>query len=274
MAPTMYIVYLRFNGEIIYGQNGAEYQGSQMKFIRVHRGISFVELETKIFNALQLDNQSHRITVTYRCPQEVISPHINYMTLLITDDDGVNLMFDMLDATPELKGIELYISVEDCVGEGAEPLTQDDGDGLEAEDCVGEDVQQMTVDDTAPFTQPSTVGGCTPQLHEIPTSVEDCGPSTRHEYVPLEVNPLHGVHDMMMLEFTADDEEENTDYDNDAYFDDDDNDAYLMMMMMMMRQLMFIMTKLMMWSLASNPNPHRLLQTHGIISMTLPSMMR
>jgi hypothetical protein len=63
---------------------------------------------------------------------------------------------------PELKGIELYINVEDCVGEGAEPLTQDYSDGLEAEDCVGEDVQQMTVDDTAPFTQPYTVGGCTP----------------------------------------------------------------------------------------------------------------
>jgi hypothetical protein len=100
------------------------------------------------------------------------------MTLLITDEDGVNLMFDMLDATHELKGIELYISVEDCVGEGVEPFTQDYGDGLEAEDCVGEDVEQMTVDDTAPFTQPSIVGGCTPQLHEIPTSVEDCGPST------------------------------------------------------------------------------------------------
>jgi hypothetical protein len=226
MAPTMYIVYLCFNGEIIYGQHGAEYQGSQMKFIRVHRGISFVELETKIFNALQLDNQSHRITVTYRCPQEVISPHINYMTLLITDDDGVNLMFDMLDATPELKGIELYISVEDCVGEGVEPLTQDDGDGLVAEDCVGEDVQQMTVHDTAPSTQPSTLGRCTPQVHEIRTSVEDCGPSTRHEYVPYEVNPLAGVHDTMMLECTADDEEENADYDNDSYFDDDDNELY------------------------------------------------
>ena len=130
----------------------------------------------------------------------------------------------------------------------------------------------MTVDDTARFTQPSTIGGCTLQLHEILTSVEDCGPNTQHEYVPLEVNPLHGVHDMMMLEFTTDDEEENTDYDNDAYFDDDDNDVYLMMMMM--RQLMFIMTKLMMWSLASNPNPHREQLTHEIISMTLPSMMR
>jgi hypothetical protein len=79
MVPTMYIVCLRFDREIIYGQNGAEYQGLYMKFIRVHRGISFVELEKKIFNALQLDNQSHRITVTYRCPQEVISPHIIYM---------------------------------------------------------------------------------------------------------------------------------------------------------------------------------------------------
>ena len=39
MAPTMYIVYLRFNGEIIYGQHGAEYQGSQMKFIQVIVGL-------------------------------------------------------------------------------------------------------------------------------------------------------------------------------------------------------------------------------------------
>jgi hypothetical protein len=107
-----------------------------------------------------------------------------------------------------------------CVGEGAEPLTEDYDDGLKAEDCVGKDVQQMTVDDTARFTQPSTVGGCTPQLHEIPTSLEDFGPSTRHEYVLLEINLLHGVHNMMIVEFTDDDEEENTHYDNDVYDDD------------------------------------------------------
>jgi hypothetical protein len=75
MAPTMYIVYFRFNGEIIYGQNGAEYQSLQMKFIRVHRGISFVEFETKIFNALQLDNQSQRIIVTYRCSRGDFTSH-------------------------------------------------------------------------------------------------------------------------------------------------------------------------------------------------------
>jgi superfamily II helicase len=143
-----------------------------------------------------------------------------------------------------------------CVGEGAEPLIEDYGDGLKAEDCVGKNVQQMTVDDTACFTQPSIVGGCTPQLHEIPTLVEDCGPSTRHEYVLLEVNPLHGVHDMMIVEFTDDAEEENTDYDNDVYDDDDDihNDEVD--------------------DIASNPNPYHLLKTHGIISMTLRIMMR
>ena len=48
----------------------------------------------------------------------------------------------------------------------------------------------MTVNDTARFTQPSTVRGCKPQLYEIPTSVEDCGLSTQHEYVSLEVNPF------------------------------------------------------------------------------------
>jgi DUF4097 and DUF4098 domain-containing protein YvlB len=80
----------------------------------------------------------------------------------------------------------------------------------------------MTVDGIARFIQPSTVGGCTPQLHEIPTLVEDCGPSTRHEYVPLEANPLHGVQDMMMVEFNDEEEEENTDYDDD----DDDDDVH------------------------------------------------
>ncbi len=158
MAPTMYNVYLRFNREIIHGQNGAEYQGSQMKFILVQHEVSFVKLETKIFNALQLDNQSHRITITYRYPHEVISPHIFYMTLLITGDDSVNLMFDMLAATSELKGIELYISVEDYVGEGVEPLIEDCGQGSQADDCVGEDVQHMTMDNYHGFTQPFTVG--------------------------------------------------------------------------------------------------------------------
>ena len=109
------------------------------------------------------------------------------------------------------------------------------------------------MDDTARFTQPSTIEGCTPQLHEIPTSVEDCGPSIRHEYVPLEVNPLHGVHDMMMVEFTADDEEENTDYDNDAYFDDDDETTDVHN-----NEVDDVVPSL-------KPNPHRLLQTHGII---------
>ena len=45
------------------------------------------------------------------------------------------------------------------------------------------------------------------------------------EYVPLEVNLLHGVHDIIMVEFTADDEKENADYENDAYFDDDDDET-------------------------------------------------
>jgi hypothetical protein len=187
----------------------------------------------------------------------VISPHIIYITLLTTDDDGVNLIFDMLDATPELKGIELYISVEDYVGKGAEPLTEDYGDGLEAEDCVGKDVQQMTVDNTARFTQPSTVEGCTPQLHEIPTSVEDYSPSTRHKYVPLEVNPLHGVHNMMVVEFTDDDEEENTDYDNNVYDDDDDDDVHN-------DEVDDVVPSL-------KPKSKK---THGIISMTFQIMMR
>ncbi len=54
--------------------------------------------------------------------------------------------------------------------------------------------------------------------------MEDCGPNTRHEYVLFEVNPLHGVHDMMMVGFN-DDDEEDSDYDHDTYFDSDNSDV-------------------------------------------------
>ena len=97
MAPIQYNIYINFNGEIVHGQNGVEYQDRNMKIIRVKHGIKFSEWERTIISALQLGKKSHGISITYRCPQEIHRDRIIYMPLLITDNNGVNLKFDVID---------------------------------------------------------------------------------------------------------------------------------------------------------------------------------
>ena len=110
MAPVT--VYICYNGEIIFGSDhGVQYEGMHMKIIQVKQGISFKKLQRKIFNALELDHHSNVITITFRCPQEILSQRVVYMPMLINDDNAFNHMFDVLNETPQLKGVELYIII-------------------------------------------------------------------------------------------------------------------------------------------------------------------
>jgi hypothetical protein len=80
MAPIT--IYIRYNGEIIYDSiHGVQYEGMQMKNIRVKRGISFKKLRRKIFNTLKLDNHSNAITITFRSPHAILSHNIFYMPM-------------------------------------------------------------------------------------------------------------------------------------------------------------------------------------------------
>ena len=109
MAPvTVYICYK----EIIFGSDhGVQYEGMYMKIIQVKQGISFKKSRKKIFNALELDHHSNVITITFRCPQEILSQRVVYMPILINDDNTVNHMFDVLNETLQLKSVELYITI-------------------------------------------------------------------------------------------------------------------------------------------------------------------
>ena len=110
MAPVT--VYIHYNGEIIFcGDYGVQYEGMHMKIIQVKQGISFKKLQRKIFNALELDHHSNVITITFCCPQEILSQCVVYMPILINDDNTVNHMFDVLNEMPQLKDVELYIII-------------------------------------------------------------------------------------------------------------------------------------------------------------------
>ena len=80
MAPVT--VYIHYNGEIIFcGDYGVQYEGMHMKIIRVKQGISFKKLRRKIFSALELDHHSNVITITFCCPQEILSQRVVYMPI-------------------------------------------------------------------------------------------------------------------------------------------------------------------------------------------------
>ena len=110
MAPIT--IYICYNREIIYDSiHGVQYEGMQMKNIRVKRGISFKKLRRKIFNTLELDNHFNAITITFCSLKAILSHNIFYMPMLINGDNDVNFMFDMLDRMPQLIGVELYIII-------------------------------------------------------------------------------------------------------------------------------------------------------------------
>uniref|UniRef100_A0A2N9EMB2 SWIM-type domain-containing protein n=1 Tax=Fagus sylvatica TaxID=28930 RepID=A0A2N9EMB2_FAGSY len=93
------------------------------------------------------------MTITYQHPHIILNNIAQFIPVLITSDDDVNLIFYVHNAWPQLAVIELYIVVE--------PITQHDL--------------------TQPLITPS---------HEGQTLTEECGPSNQHHYVPSEQSHL------------------------------------------------------------------------------------
>jgi hypothetical protein len=205
MAPIIF--YVHYNGEITYGNEGLQYQGQDAKstVIRLKKKINFKKLRKKICSALELDHHYHSITITFRCPSQILENIVKFMPILIRGDDDVNLMFEMMEVRTQFTFYELYITME--------PITQH----------------------------------TTRDLHQTP--VEECGPSSRHEYVPFEQSHLNvevpmiaqGVQDDHLNAFMErvwiesghdinmeHDEDEDTDIErliiNGGVGDDDDDD--------------------------------------------------
>uniref|UniRef100_A0A2N9IC04 Transposase MuDR plant domain-containing protein n=1 Tax=Fagus sylvatica TaxID=28930 RepID=A0A2N9IC04_FAGSY len=114
------------------------------------------------------------LLLLFRSPQAILSHNIFYMPMLINGDNDVNFMFDVLDAMPQLIGVELYITITPQLV-GVDLLNIEDAQHANLEGYGGEDLQG----DYNVLIQPLN----TP-CYDIPTPLEERGGSNyRHEHL-------------------------------------------------------------------------------------------
>ena len=118
---------------------------------------------------LDLDRRLHDIKIIYRAPHAVFSDHIVFMPIEIKGVKHVKIMFDRINSTPQLKAVELYISVEPRIEVGGEDVQQTTLEG-----GGGEEFQSLHVDNYPILTPCTTVGGYAPPCQETPTPMEIC----------------------------------------------------------------------------------------------------
>ena len=185
MTSSRSVLYVHFNGRMTYGENGVGYEGNDVKFIQVNNDITFFELKRRLITKLQLANQAEDIKITYRYPQVIISPHVNYIPMSINDVEDLEITLSLLQSTPMLNATELYVEVE--------PLT------------VGIVMQSPRVERIAQ------------SLPETLTPVEECGPSTQVDnipYVPSEhIDDIEFSERLVVNDDYDMDEKEDNDYD-------------------------------------------------------------
>ena len=101
MAPI--IIYVHYNGEITNSHEGIQYQGkhAKTKIVRLkHRISKLSKLKKQICKALEFDHHLHVMTITYRHPHIILNNVPQFIHVLITSDDDVNLIFDVHNAWP------------------------------------------------------------------------------------------------------------------------------------------------------------------------------
>jgi hypothetical protein len=93
MAPI--IIYVHYNGEITNSHEGIQYQGehAKTKIIRLkHRISKLSKLKKQICKTLELDHHLHVMTITYQHPHIILNNVAQFVPVLITSDDDVNIM--------------------------------------------------------------------------------------------------------------------------------------------------------------------------------------
>lgn len=122
---TSICTYLYYGGEPCCDdeKQGLLYKGPGKKceIIQLNSSLNTLDgLKREIMKELDVNPQSHDITITYRAPHEVLSHHVTYRRVLIKGNKHVQIMFDKMKSTLEVKNIELYISVKPCMEFGGE----------------------------------------------------------------------------------------------------------------------------------------------------------
>ncbi|XP_028127280.1 uncharacterized protein LOC114323800 [Camellia sinensis] len=95
-----YNLAIYYNGGIINDACGIAYEGPDPKWIRVNRNMLFIDLCNRLIDATGIDHNGGNVLIIYRFPFRSYPYAVYYTSLAITDDDGVEGIFDLIDSTP------------------------------------------------------------------------------------------------------------------------------------------------------------------------------
>ena len=99
-----------FNGTIIKGPQGVDYEGSIARAVTISPTMSFNELVERICRKLKIDRNRYTIKIIYRYPQVFQQSNLVFVALEIADDEDLGLLFGTVMSLQEVvRGVELYV---------------------------------------------------------------------------------------------------------------------------------------------------------------------
>ena len=80
--------------------------------LSLSRGVTFEDLRDGVTSTLHINKEDLKLTIWYRFFFQCHSHPVTYQQVLVKDDNGVNVIFDMLDCQYGFVCAELYVGVE------------------------------------------------------------------------------------------------------------------------------------------------------------------
>ena len=112
MAEKLFIFLIHSGGIIKHGENGIYYEGPPPSMLPLNQGVIFENLCDRIAYTLHINREDSKLTIWYRFPFQCHPHLVIYQQVLIEDDNGVNVIFDMLGCQYGFVDVELYMGVE------------------------------------------------------------------------------------------------------------------------------------------------------------------
>ena len=112
MSPHYFYVY--YDGEAyINDLHWLSYWGLNQKqtLIAVKHGIHMRKLKWKIMSTLELDKDSHDISIVFRAPQQLVGTQVFYNSIPLKCDDDVDMMWGLIKRAGQFIGSDLYVIV-------------------------------------------------------------------------------------------------------------------------------------------------------------------
>ena len=112
MSERVFIL-VHYNGQITNTGEGVTFCSENSVAVSVCSSISLLDLQNTILRKLGLLNRKQISQVVYRLPIAVAQNAVRYTTFLVGSDEDVSLMFYSHSQCPEIRIIELFITLED-----------------------------------------------------------------------------------------------------------------------------------------------------------------